>query len=101
MNKFGRIAVCGSISTYNCDPKNLPKAKEIQTPVKINHLRMAGLSVLRLTERWNEPLNKNLQWIKEGKLKYKETVTDGFENMVTAFADIFDGKNIGKAIVKV
>lgn len=27
MNTFGRVAVCGSISAYNADPKNLPVGK--------------------------------------------------------------------------
>lgn len=42
-----------------------------------------------------------MEWIRENKVKYKETVTDGFENMFNAFVDMLQGKNVGKAIVKV
>jgi NADPH-dependent curcumin reductase CurA len=42
-----------------------------------------------------------LKWIQEGKIKCQETVTDGFENLPQAFIDMFNGKNFGKAIVKV
>ncbi|CAI9730580.1 prostaglandin reductase 1-like [Octopus vulgaris] len=35
-----------------------------------------------------------------GKLIYKETITEGFENMPKAFLGLFEGSNIGKAIVK-
>jgi NADPH-dependent curcumin reductase CurA len=33
----------------------------------------------------------------QGNLKVKETVTEGFDNMATAFLDLFKG---GKAIIK-
>ena len=36
----------------------------------------------------------------QGKLKYEETVTNGFENMFDAFAGLFKGDNLGKAVVK-
>jgi len=48
-----------------------------------------------------EGIEQNLEWIKEGKLKYKETVTDGFVNIFKAFVDMLQGGNIGKAVVKV
>ena len=36
----------------------------------------------------------------QGKLKYKERVTEGFDNMFDAFAELFTGVSIGKAVVK-
>nr|CAD7394415.1 unnamed protein product [Timema cristinae] len=36
-----------------------------------------------------------------GKLKYYETVTEGFENTVKAFIGMLRGENMGKAVVKV
>ena len=36
----------------------------------------------------------------QGKLKYNEQVTEGFENMFEAFAGLFKGDNLGKAVVK-
>ena len=37
----------------------------------------------------------------QGKLKYKETVTEGFENTPKAFIGLLTGENFGKAVVKV
>ena len=64
-------------------------------------LKMEGFIVRRWTERWGEGILQNKQWIQEGKLKYSETVTEGFENMFQAFVDMLKGGNIGKAVVKV
>lgn len=36
----------------------------------------------------------------QGKLQYREHVTDGFDNMFEAFVGLFKGDNIGKAVVK-
>ena len=36
----------------------------------------------------------------QGKLKWKETITEGFENLPDAFYDMLIGKSIGNAIVK-
>jgi len=40
-------------------------------------------------------------WLKEGKLTYSETITEGFDQLPQAFIDLFEGKNIGKMIVKI
>lgn len=48
-----------------------------------------------------EGINQNFKWIKEGKIKYRETITHGFENLPNALIDVMNGGNIGKALVKV
>nr|CAI5853594.1 unnamed protein product [Callosobruchus analis] len=97
MNTFGRISVCGAISGYN---QNKPP-KVVQYPITMNQLKMEGFIVHRWLDRWFEGIEQNRKWIQEGKLKYRETVTHGFENMFRAFADMLKGGNIGKALVKV
>lgn len=97
----GRISVCGSISSYNTDISKLPQAPDIQRTVLRKELKMEGFSVKYWNGRWDEGIKQNLQWIKEGKLVYRETVTEGFENMTKAFIGMLRGENIGKAVVKV
>ena len=36
----------------------------------------------------------------QGKIKYEETVTEGFDNMPKAFIGLFAGDNLGKAVIK-
>jgi NADPH-dependent curcumin reductase CurA len=36
----------------------------------------------------------------QGKLEYAKTLTEGFENVVTAFIGMLRGENVGKAVVK-
>ncbi|CAG9860430.1 unnamed protein product [Phyllotreta striolata] len=97
MNKYGRVSVCGAISGYN----EQVRAKSIFKSVISKQLVMEGFLVLRWLDRWNEGIIQNVKWINEGKLKYREQVTEGFENMAVAFVDMLKGKNIGKSVVKV
>jgi NADPH-dependent curcumin reductase CurA len=36
----------------------------------------------------------------DGSLKYKETITEGFENAPQALRDVLSGKNFGKQLIK-
>lgn len=99
MKDFGRVSVCGSISSYNS--QNLPKTNILQPAVVFKQIRIEGFIVSRWGDRWFEGIEKNMAWIREGKLKYRETVTVGFENMFQAFAGMLKGDNFGKAVVKV
>jgi len=39
-------------------------------------------------------------WVKEGKVKWKETVFEGIEKAPDAFVGLFTGENLGKMLVK-
>jgi prostaglandin reductase 1 len=99
MNLFGRISVCGAISGYN--DASAARASPVQPALVFKQLKMEGFIVHRWLDRWLEGIQQNKQWVKEGKLKYKETVTEGFDKMFDAFVDMLQGGNTGKAIVKV
>ncbi|KAF7405270.1 hypothetical protein HZH66_004176 [Vespula vulgaris] len=101
MNPFGRISLCGSISSYNTDHSSLPKCVLVQPAMIFNQLKMEGFVVTRWNDQWQQGIQQNLQWIREGKIQYKETITKGFENMFDAFSGMLKGQNIGKAIVQI
>ena len=39
--------------------------------------------------------------ISEGRIKYEETITEGFENAPQGLRDVLSGKNFGKQLIKV
>jgi NADPH-dependent curcumin reductase CurA len=39
-------------------------------------------------------------WIKEGRIKYQETIVNGIELATSAFIGLFSGENEGKMLVK-
>lgn len=96
--KFGaRVVVCGAISQYNNTEDKEPSIFKF---VIYKQLDVLGVIVVAFKDRFPEALTQLMQWVKEGKLKYRETVTEGFEHMPEAFISLFKGANTGKAVVK-
>ncbi|QBP42814.1 NADP-dependent oxidoreductase [Paenisporosarcina antarctica] len=99
LNNFARIPVCGAISSYNNERPDLgPRVQGYL--IKTSSL-MQGFTIGNYSPRFGEGVSDLAGWLKEGKLKYEETVTEGFDRTIDAFLDLFIGKNLGKAIVKV
>jgi len=45
----------------------------------------------------NEDLER---WLREGRLKYRESVVEGLRNAPKAFIGLLSGKNLGKQLIK-
>jgi NADPH-dependent curcumin reductase CurA len=41
------------------------------------------------------------KWLKDGELIYRETVIEGIDNAIGGFIGMLQGKNFGKAVLKV
>lgn len=101
MNDNGRVSVCGSISSYNDDPSKMPKASILQPVVVGKQLKIEGFLVPRWASRWPEAFADLVKWIKEGNIRTREHVTEGFDKVYDAFVGMLAGENFGKAVVKV
>lgn len=62
---------------------------------------MQGFLVRDHVKDFGSSLQQLGSWIKEGKLKYDETVVEGFDKLPEAFIGLFEGKNTGKMVVKI
>lgn len=99
MNLFGRVSVCGQISQYNLSqPEQGPRPLSC---VLVKQLKVEGFIVTRFASRFAEGIAQMAQWLKEGKLKYREQVVQGFENTPRAFIGMLQGENTGKMLVKI
>ena len=95
----GRVVACGSISRYNdaeasAGPRNM-------FLVVTKRLRLQGFIITDHFERFGEFASEATQWVRDGRLQYRETVVDGIENAPKAFLGLLRGENIGKMLVKV
>lgn len=94
----GRIIACGGISTYN-DEKPQPGPSNLFN-MTTKRLTMKGMIVRDSLDRQADFEKEVGGYFKAGKLKSKETVVDGIDQAVGAFIGLFEGKNIGKMVVK-
>ncbi len=99
INQHARIVICGMISEYNLtEPELAPRPTR---SLLVNRARMQGFIVTDFLKRYPEGLAQMAAWLEAGRLKYKEDITDGIENMPGAFIRLLRGENFGKALVKV
>lgn len=94
----GRIVACGSISGYN-EEKPQPGPTNLFNMIA-KRLTMKGLIVSDWLDRQSEFEQEVGGYFQAGKLKNQETVVTGIDRMVEAFLGLFEGKNIGKMVVK-
>jgi NADPH-dependent curcumin reductase CurA len=95
---FARFVECGMISVYNDTtprpgPRNMPY-------IVGKRIRMQGFIVVDYIDMREQFLSDMTQWVKDGRVKWEETVENGVENAPKAFLNLFTGANIGKMLVK-
>ena len=98
LRAHGRIIACGSISGYN-EEKPRPGPSNLFNIIT-KRLTMKGLIVFDWLDRQGEFEKEVGGHLRSGKLKNKETVVEGIDKAVGAFIGLFEGKNVGKMVVK-
>ncbi len=98
MRQGGRIALCGAVSVYNATerppgPWNLPLAIG-------RRLTLRGFIVTDHAERFPDFVSEVGGYLREGRLRHRETVVEGLENAPEAFIGLLRGENVGKMVVK-
>ena len=101
LNKDSRVPICGFISQYN----EVDMLK-VETPFHVlgslkTKPKHRFFVVTEWSDEWEMATKKILDLIIEGKILYKETITNGFENSPQALRDVLTGKNFGKQIIKI
>ena len=98
LNSFARIPLCGLVSQYN---ETRPYAVKGFGSLLVNRVKLEGFIVSERMPRWPEALGALGGWVAEGKLKYRETVSEGIRSAPAAFIGMLKGENLGKQLVKV
>ncbi len=97
LNLHGRIVVCGMISQYNATeptpaPRNLSQ-------IIAKRFTMRGMLVRDHAHLRPQFLQDVGTWVRDGKLRYTETVFEGIREAPNAFLAMLDGQNTGKMLV--
>jgi NADPH-dependent curcumin reductase CurA len=98
LRMHGRIIACGGISGYN-EEKPPPGPSNLFNMIT-KRLTMKGFIVRDWLDRQGEFETEVGGYFRAGKLKNKETVVEGIGHAVGAFIGLFEGKNVGKMVVK-
>ena len=69
--------------------------------VLVKRLTFRGFIVLDFVGQQAEFEREMAEWLRDGRVKYREDVVDGLHNAVAAFKGLFRGQNVGKLLVRV
>jgi NADPH-dependent curcumin reductase CurA len=102
-NPFARMPLCGVIAEYNATADAPPPkwAKSLIRTILVKRLTVRGFIVFDFESRRADFQRDMAQWVGEGKVKYREFVTEGLENAPAAFMGLLKGANFGKQLVRV
>ncbi|HUC49153.1 MAG TPA: NADP-dependent oxidoreductase, partial [Xanthobacteraceae bacterium] len=104
LNTYARVPVCGLISQYSATgldaaPNLLPVTMRA---ILTKSLTLRGfINTEFVADHYADFLKLVGSGLKDGRIRHREDITDGFENAPAAFMGLLQGKNFGKALVRV
>ncbi len=99
MRDNGRVAMCGAISMYNAT--ELPPGPRSLPNVVRRRLMLRGFIVSDHFDRMDDFAREVGGWLREGRIRYRETVVEGLEHAPDAFIGLLRGENLGKMVVRI
>jgi NADPH-dependent curcumin reductase CurA len=98
MHDYGRVAMCGAISSYNAT--ELPPGPRGMAPLVVRkRLTLRGYIISDHFDRMNAFIREVGPKVRDGRIRYPETVVEGLENAPGAFIGLLRGENLGKMLV--
>lgn len=99
LNIGARIVVCGTMAIPSWDP--IPMGPRVERHLLVKRARMEGFVCSDYTPRYKEALEDLGQWVREGRLHYREDILTGLEEAPGSIAGLYRGDNLGKRLVKI
>lgn len=98
MNPFGKVAVCGAISEYT--KPTTGGVPMMMGDILYKRITIQGFLVTDYANVLPEFISNTVAHLRSGDIKALEDISVGVERIPSAFVGLFQGRNIGKKIVK-
>ena len=95
--------MCGLIAHYNATdlPPGPDRVPLVMHQILVKRLTFRGFIVWDFASQLPQFLADMSAWLREGRLKYKEDITDGLENAPRELIGLLRGTNFGKKLIRV
>jgi NADPH-dependent curcumin reductase len=98
LNDFARVPVCGVIAQYSATS---PMPGPDTVTILRKRLLLRGFIVSDFAAKQSDFLRDAGEWVRSGRLKYREDIVGGLERAPASFLGLLQGKNFGKMLVRV
>jgi len=99
VNLHGRVVICGTAATDSWIPQ--PTGLRPERNLLVNRIRMEGFLTFDFVDRYADAHADLLDWVRQGKIKYREDIAEGLENAPAALAGLYEGRNRGRQLIRV
>jgi NADPH-dependent curcumin reductase CurA len=93
-----RVVICGTASVVSWDPP--PVGPRVERHLLVKRARMSGFIVFDYERRYEEAIGRLAQWVRDGRIRYREEITDGIESCPAAIAELYRGENLGRRLIR-
>ena len=98
-----RVVICGGIARYNFDarnPEQMPPGPRNYFNIVFTGATIQGFLMNHYERDYPVAEARLLAWVRDGVLKYKEDIREGFECAPAALMGLFGGDNFGKQLLR-
>ena len=93
-----RIIICGTASIASWD--EWPVGPRIERRLLVKRARMQGFIIFDHMDGYAGAVARLADWVREGKLRYREDILEGIEACPDALAGLYRGENRGKRLIR-
>lgn len=104
LNTFARVPVCGLVATYNQTelPPGPDRSGQLMGTILSKSLTVRGFIQTEFAGTlYDSFLSEMGEWVRDGKVKYREDIRPGLERAPEYLGDLLTGGNFGKMVVAV
>lgn len=98
MAKFGRVVLCGTISSY--DNKNPAPGPRNMLRMVVYSVKLQGMLYTDFMSERDAIIAELRKWKESGKLIHKTDIRTGFKNLPETFIALFSGEKDGTLLLK-
>lgn len=96
-----RVIICGAISQYDGGLDDPDLGPRFLQHLLFQRATVQGILARDYTQRMDEMTRIVAPWVRSNEIVFEETIVDGFEKLPECLNSLFEGKNLGKLLVRV
>ncbi len=100
LRRHARVVLCGAISQY-VNGAERPRPLQNGFAIFKRMARMEAFFIYEMAAHFPRAEAQLAEWIAAGRLTYQEDILDGLERMPEALIRLFEGRNVGKQLVRI
>jgi NADPH-dependent curcumin reductase CurA len=101
LNQFARIPVCGLVGQFGQPaPPGPDRLPATMRQILSKSLTIRGFVITHFSELRADFEAEIIGGLRDGTIRQREDITDGFDQTVPAFMRMLDGRSFGKSVVK-